>query len=199
MDTTEKTRFCRPFRKGRSCRGQALTELVTILVGICVVLLSVILFSVVGIKGVKNVISAREEADRNLASGTASNSGRQISHWINIDNMQGDGMHFTADDEAVTGGSVDAGIYRRELISSDGSMDLGYLATSGGNRNFKPFDLAVSSIFFKAANLTSGASEISDVMEDQKLYDVKKAMQKFNISTVISINDRIFMPNVYSK
>ncbi len=199
MDTAKKTRVSFTFHGRKNCRGQALTELVTILVGICVVLLAMILFSVTGIKGVRNAIEAREEADRNLASGTASDNGRQISHWINIDNYQGDGMHFTADDKAITGGAADSGVYRRELVSSDGSMDLGYLAGAKGNKNLQTFDLAITNIFFKAANLTSGSARISDVLGDQKLYDVKKAMQKFHISTDIEIHDLVYMPNVYSK
>ena len=73
----------RPFQ-----RGQAFTELAAILIAICVLLLSVILFSVTGIRGVKNVILARENADKNLDEGIASGSGKQISHWINIGNGQ---------------------------------------------------------------------------------------------------------------
>ena len=67
------------YRRCRSERGQALAELMTILIAICFVLLGVILLAVVGVNGVKNAVSARKEADHNMSEGIAKASGRQIS------------------------------------------------------------------------------------------------------------------------
>ncbi|MBP5182715.1 MAG: hypothetical protein J6331_06790 [Lentisphaeria bacterium] len=189
------------FREKRAdCRGQAFTELAAVLIAICVVLLAGIFFSVVGIRGVKNVISAREEADRRLASGTvASNSAAQISHWVNIDGSQGDGLQFTADDTPVRGGGGDGNLFRDELTTTDGTLDMASLSSRETAAYYKSFDLAVVNLFLNAANLTGGSAEILDVMSDKKLYDVKTAMKKFGTGSQIDIRDTVFLPNVYAK
>lgn len=184
----------RPFQ-----RGQAFTELAAILIAICVLLLSVILFSVTGIRGVKNVILARENADKNLDEGIASGSGKQISHWINIGNGQGDSMHFTSDDLSVTGSGTDGGVFRSELSSTDGKMDIPLLSAGEQEAYYRAFDLAAVRVFFHAAKLTSGSATESNVLGDEKLYDAKNAMKKFSISTNIRIHDVVYMPNVYAK
>lgn len=187
------------FQRNNGNRGQALTELMVILVAICIVLLSAILFSVTGIRGVKNVISAREEADRRVVNQTAASSGTQISYWANIEGLQGDGLQFTADDIAVTGGGTESGVYRKELVTTNGELDMTYLAAQKNEKHFRNFDLAAVRIFFQAADLTSGSAQIHDVLDDKKLYDVKNAMKKFGISTDIRIEDRVYMPKIYSK
>ena len=187
------------FPRRKDCRGQAFTELAAVLVAICVVLLAGIFFSVVGVRGVKNVIAAREEADRNLASGTMSESGKQISHWVNIEGSQGDGLQFTADDSPVQGGGADGGIYRGELVTTDGQLDASSLAAKETAVCYKSFDLASANLFFNAAQLTGGSAKILDVMSDEKLYDVKTAMRKFGTGSQIDLHDTVFLPNVYAK
>lgn len=180
-------------------RGQALTELVAILIAICFVLLGVILFSVVGVNGVQNVIAARKEADHNMSEGVSKASGKQISHWSNIDNGEGDSMQFTADDFATGGYSASGSTYRDELVSTDGSFDINAHAANRKGEHFEYFDLAVSRLFFFAASLTSGSARIRDVMSDSGLKDVRRALERFGLSTKIDIEDTVYMPDIYSE
>lgn len=179
-------------------KGQALTELVVILIGICFVLLGVILFSVVGVNGVQNVLAARREADHNMSEGIMKTAGKQISHWVNIEKNQGDGMQFTADDLAVSGYSADGSVFRRELVSSDGSMDISSLAAGKKSDHYTHFDFATVRLFFLAAALTSGSARINDIMSDSKLKDVHIALKKFGLSSKIDIEDTVYMPDIYS-
>ncbi|MBO4304274.1 MAG: hypothetical protein J6A21_06780 [Lentisphaeria bacterium] len=187
-----------PVRR-QGCRGQAFTELAAVLIGICVVLLAGIFFSVVGVRNVKNVIAAREEADKNLASGTITVGGKQISHWVNIDGSQGDGLQFTADDSPVQGGGCDGNIFRGELVTTDGHLDLPNLASRETAVYYKSFDLAAANLFLNASQLTGGSAQVLDVMNDKKLYDVKTAMKKFGTGSQIDLHDTVFLPNVYAK
>lgn len=197
MAAEKKHLFLR--KRCRKERGQALAELMTILIAICFVLLGVILFSVVGVNGVKNAISARKEADHNMSEGIAKASGRQISYWANIGNGEGDSLQFTADDLSVSGNSASGTVYRDELVATDGSFDVNVLAANRKGEFFEYFDLAVSRLFFHAASLTSGSARISDVMSDPKLRDVRRALARFGIGAKIDIEDTVYMPDIYSE
>lgn len=192
-----RSRYYYFLKDKKFCRGQALTELVISLIAICVVLLAVILFSVAGVQGVKNVIAAREEADSNFANGRASGSGQYISYWENISGQNGDGMQFTADDTAMSGTIAPGGVFRDELVTSDGNVNMADIVAHKKEAHYDAFDLATVRIFLHAARLTSGSAQINDVLDDKDLYDVKYAIKRFGVAGKITIKDSVYMPSIY--
>lgn len=177
--------------------GQALTELVICLVAICVVLLAVILFSVAGVQGVKNVIEARENADTNYANKRRVTNSRQISYWENIDGLNGDGMQFTSDDTPISGAGASGSLFKDELVTSDGNLNVISIASKSNEAHYDAFDLAVVRVFLNAAQLTSGSAQIDDVLDNKYLYDTKHAIKRFGVAGKITIKDSVYMPVIY--
>lgn len=184
----------------RYCRGQAITELVVCLIGICFIVLGMLLVSVVGSKGVRNILEAREDAERNMVNGTGASSARSIGVWHNIEPGQGDGLYFTADDTAFPGGSGNSGLFSNELVTSDPAISIPVLAGKLKSENYIPFSALESSQFFlRAADLKEGKSSLTDPLGDKHLHDLKRALQRFGVATDITIDDKLYLPESREK
>ena len=196
------------FRTRRGERGQAITELLISLLAIAAVLLGVIMVSVMGISGIKNIIETRTEAERKMtANAFGTVQPQHITEWINIrrsgggteaqfiKNTQGDGIQFTQDDEAVTAQASDGSVFADELNSTDGTFSTSHLASTTYARNaFEP-KLELSNIFISAADLTSARKTINDPLSEYDLSAVTRALRRFGINAQnFKIEDTVFMP-----
>ena len=127
------------FRRDRHERGQAIAELLISLLAIAAVLLGVIMVSVMGISGIKNIIETRTEAERKMtANAFGAVQPQNITEWIHIrrsgsgkdaqflqkSQKDGDGIQFTQDDEAVTAQTTDGKVFTDELKPTDETFSI---------------------------------------------------------------------------
>ena len=198
------------FRRDRHEHGQAVAELLISLLAIAAVLLGVIMVSVMGISGIRNIIDTRTEADRKMtANAFGAVQPQHITEWVNIRrsgsgrNAQflekaqndGDGIQFTQDDEAVTAQASDGGAFADELKSTDGTFSTSYLASTTYARNSFDQKLELSNIFISAADLTSARKTVNDPLSEYDLSAVTRALRKFGINAQeFKIEDTVFMP-----
>ena len=180
----------------KHCRGQAVTEMMACLVGICFVVLGMFFVSIVGSKGVRNILDARKDAESNIVHGSGSASGQSIGVWYNIEGGQGDGLYFTADDSSIRGNAGNAALFRNELISTQGDFDIPSLAGKLKTENYAPFSMENNPLFLRAADLKEGSSILSDPLGEKNLFDLKRAMQKFGLGTRITIQDKLYLPDI---
>lgn len=198
------------FRRDRHERGQAIAELLISLLAIAAVLLGVIMVSVMGISGIKNIIETRTEAERKMtANAFGAVQPQNITEWIHIrrsgsgkdaqflqkSQKDGDGIQFTQDDEAVTAQTTDGKVFTDELKSTDETFSTSYLASTTYARNaFEP-KLEISNIFISAADLTSARKTVNDPLSEYELSAVTRALRKFGINAQnFKIEDTVFMP-----
>lgn len=186
---------------GKFCRGQAITELMACLIGVCFVVLGMLFVSVAGSKGVRNILTARKDAERNMVSGMGASGAGSISIWYNIESGQGDGLHFTADDTSFPGNAGSSGLYRKELVSSgEVHLDVPFLAAGRKNENYIPFSVVESNqLFLQAADLKEGKASETDPLGSRHLHDLKLAMRRLGIGTNITIEDKLYLPGIPSK
>ena len=180
----------------KHCRGQAVTEMMACLIGICFVILGMLFVSVVGSKGVRNILEARKDAESNIVHGSGSASGQSIGVWFNIEAGQGDGLYFTADDSSTRGNAGNPAFFRKELISTNGDFDIPALAGKRKTENYIPFSLENNPLFLRAADLKEGSSTLTDPLGDKNLFDLKRALGKFGLGTEITIQDKLYLPDI---
>ena len=116
-------------------RGQALIELCFALVGLMAVFVAVIFVAGGGIGSIQSLLTSRKNADQLANASNQGGAGRNIVLW----DYGRDKIGFTADDYAVTGGSV----------------------SGGGAPNF---DLEINNAFTSAADSWGAAQADKDLM-----------------------------------
>ncbi len=185
----KRKRFIGRRREG----GQAIVELAVSIITLSIVMLAVILLAVVGKESIKNLISARENADkRALSSVSGSSSAQSIRRWDYGD----DEIPFTADDEAVVGTSESGQYFIEQTIAVD-SDDAGQqldLRSGGPDYNNFISDLPASSLFLYAADLTEGKETMRDPLGENDLDDLASGLNFVGFSENFSLKDVVYLP-----
>ena len=195
-------------KRRKSERGQAIAELVISLIGISMIVLGTIMVSAMGVSGIRNMIDARTEAERKMASNAFGDvQANHITEWINIKRNDGtelqftdpgrgagDGIQFTQDDEAVTS-QADGSVFLDTLNETENRFSTSYFASTDYARGaFEP-KLEQSNVFVSAAALTSARKTVADPLGQYQLSAVARALQKFGIhAETFKIEDTVFMP-----
>jgi hypothetical protein len=183
--------------------GQAIAEMTVGLIALMAVFLGMLAVGALGIVNIQTLIAARGGADERAVNGILSDSGRSIQEW----SVGNDGLLFTADDQAVRGGSQPTISFRQELVAdmvTDEEMayrlDLG---TLDGNLGYgPPNNFAVGlpdlDLFISAANLTSRTSLVADPLGDRGLgRDVQSAFRSLVFDGrpfEFSMRETVYMP-----
>lgn len=185
----KRARFVGRRREG----GQAIVELAVSIVALSIVMAAVILLSVVGKESVKNLISARENADKRAFSSVGgSSSAQSIRSWDYGD----DEIPFTADDKAV-GGTTENGQYFIEQTIAVDREDSGRrldLRSGGPDDNNFISDLPASSLFLYAAELTEGKETMRDPLGENDLGDLAPGLNFVGLPENFSLKDVVYLP-----
>ncbi len=177
--------------------GQAIAELAVCLIGLLVILLGFLLLSSLSQEGVTNVITARQNADKNARNGQSSsgnsNATANISHW----NYGSRGIPFNQDDMPVKSSNTGGEVFFNQLTDNSGKFNL----TSAGNGTWMPEyynplkKLQQDDILLDAANLTVGAASEKDPLGKRGLKSLKQSIRNIlGVRADFKLTDQVFMP-----
>ncbi len=176
-------------RCSKNERGQAIAELTAGLIGICFVIIGLLMITMLGITGVRNVIQARSLADQYSASGQVTGSPRHITSWTDPD-----GLPFTADDTPQTLSFPNAVTFTEELTDNTGMFQTAMLADTTYAQEALESRFVESNLFVSAANLTAGEVTVTDPLSQYKNFDAKRILSQLGLTSDFSIVDTVYMP-----
>lgn len=182
-------------RRRKTERGQAIAELVAGLIGISFVVLGILAMSMLGISGIKNLISARKGAEENMAWNMAGgNGGQHITEWRNVRQGEGDGIQFTRDDEAFASGTPDSTLFMDNLKDNTGTFSTALLLNTNYADGAFDDKIEMSNLFVSAAGLTSARLTDSNPLGKYQFFDLQRIMNSFGIKGNFTVDDTVFLP-----
>lgn len=190
-------------KAGRRIRRhrQALTELAVCLVAILTVISGMLLISGLGIRSVRNLIQARQEADRKARDGFTSSGGTDIRYW----SYGADKLPFTRDDTAVSTKQDVSGYFLGELDTNDEEDDAddelildlrhtGTLAHIPASNNFAK-NTVMQHFFLSAATLAGHTESDADPLASLNLSSLRQLIRKLLMKDDFSLSDTVFIPS----
>lgn len=181
--------------------GQALTELAVCLVAILAVISGMLLISGLGIRNVRNLIQARQEADQKARDGFSTAAGKDIRCW----SYGADNLPFTRDDTAVSTTQDASGNFMNELDSNDEEdasddaliLDLRHtaaLAHIPSSNNFAK-NTALQHFFLSAATLAGHTESDEDPLASLHLASLRQLVRNLLLKNDLSLSDTVFIPS----
>lgn len=177
-------------RQRKYQHGQAIGELMISLIALCAVTIGLLVIAVLGMSGVRNVITAREKADKYSMNGTENGSSSNIETWT----TGNDGLQFTNDDTKKSGTAPKAELFLGELIDNTGRFKTAMLAQTKYAENAIESKVIESNLFLSAARLTTAQEIISDPLSLYQHFDAARIMRAFGFTSNFTISDSISMP-----
>lgn len=182
-------------------KRQALTELAVCLVAILAVISGMLLISGLGIRNVRNLIQARQEADQKARDGFSTAAGKDIRCW----SYGADNLPFTRDDTAVLTAQDASGNFMNELDSNDEEdasddaliLDLRHtaaLAHIPSSNNFAK-NTALQHFFLSAATLAGHTESDEDPLASLHLASLRQLVRTLLLKNDLSLSDTVFMPS----
>ena len=177
-------------RQRKSQHGQAIGELMISLIAMCAVTIALLVVAVLGMSGVRNVITAREKADTYSMSGIENGSSSNIETWT----AGNDGLQFTNDDVRKNGNAPKSELYLGELTDTTGRFKNAMLAQTKYAENAFESKVIESNLFLSAARLTSAQEIISDPLSMYQHFDAARIMRAFGFTSNFNVSDKISLP-----
>ena len=177
-------------RQRKYQRGQAIGELLISLIGICAVTIGLLVIAVLGMSGVRNIISAREKADKYSMSGIENGSPSNIETW----KPGSDGLMFTNDDNRMAGTAPKSELFLGELSDNTGRFKTSMLAQTKYAENAFESKVIESNLFLSAARLTLARETIADPLSLYQHFDAARILRALGFTSNFTISDTISMP-----
>ena len=177
-------------RQRKYQRGQAIGELMISLIAMCAVTIGLLVIAVLGMSGVRNVITAREKADKYSMSGIENGSSSNIETWT----TGNDGLLFTNDDVRKSGTAPKSDLFLGELTDNTGQFKISSLAQTKYAENAFESKVIESNLFLSAARLTAAQEIISDPLSLYHHFDAARIMRAFGFTSNFTVSDKISMP-----
>ena len=177
-------------RQRKYQHGQAVGELLISLIGMCAVTIGLLVIAVLGMSGVRNVIAAREKADKYSMNNVENGSLSNIDTW----KLGNDGLLFTNDDRQTRGSVPYSESFLGELTDNTGVFKTAMLSQTKYAENAFESKVIESNIFLSAARLTAAREIISDPLSLYQHFDAARIMRAFGFTSNFTIFDTICMP-----
>ena len=181
--------------------GQALTELAVSLVAILAVISGMLLITGLGVRNVRNLIQARQEADRKSRDGFGAEEGKDIRFW----SYGKDNLPFTRDDTTVSAAQDVSGNFMNELDTNDEAdeaddgliLDLRHTGTLAHipARNDFAKNTALQHFFLSAATLAGHTETDEDPLASLHLASIRQMVRNLLLKDDLSLNDTVFIPS----
>ena len=160
------------------------------LIGICAVSIGLLVIAVLGMSGIRNVVTAREKADKYSMSGIENGSPSNIETW----KSGSDGLMFTNDDIRKDGTAPKSELFLGELSDNTGRFKTAMLGQTGYAENAFETKVIESNLFLSAARLTSAREIIADPLSMYQHFDAARIMRALGFTSNFTISDTISMP-----
>ena len=177
-------------RQRKYQHGQAIGELMVSLIALCAVTIGLLVIAVLGMSGVRNVITAREKADIYSMRGVENGSSSNIETWT----TGRDGLLFTNDDARKNGAAPKSELFLGELTDNNGRFKTAMLGQTKYAENAFESKVVESNLFLSAARLTTAREIISDPLSLYQHFDAARIMRAFGFTSNFTISDKISMP-----
>ena len=177
-------------RQRKYQHGQAIGELLIGLIGMCAVTIGLLVIAVLGMSGIRNIITAREKADKYSLSGIENGTAANIETWT----IGNDGLQFTNDDVKKSGAAPKSELFLGELADNTGRFKTAMLSNTKYAENAFESKVVESNLFVSAARLTSAREIVSDPLSLYQHFDAARIMRALGFTSTFTISDTISMP-----
>ena len=177
-------------RQRKYQHGQAIGELVISLIGLCAVTIGLLVIAVLGMSGVRNVIAAREKADKYSMTNVENGSPSNIDTW----KPGNDSLLFTNDDSKTNGSVPHSDSFLGELNDNTGRFKTAMLSQTRYAENAFESKVIESNLFLSAARLTSARETINDPLSLYQHFDAARILRAFGFTSNFTITDQITLP-----
>ena len=177
-------------RQRKYQHGQAIGDLMISLIAMCAVMIGLLVIAVLGMAGVRNVIAAREKADKYSMTGVENGSPSNIETWT----TGNDGLQFTNDDAQKNGNAPKADLFLGELTDNTGRFKTSMLAQTKYAENAFESKVVESNLFLSAGRLTTAQEIISDPLSMYQHFDAARILRALGLTSNFTISDKISMP-----